>query len=43
MIKVACAHRNYFDTYDDVPKLCELRDKYEELEEEGKKLFCLYG
>lgn len=43
MIKVACARRNYFDTYDDVPKLCELRDKYEELKEEGKKLFCLYG
>lgn len=42
MIQIACTHRNYFGNYDDIPKLCELRDKYEELEEEGKKLFCMY-
>ena len=41
MIKVACEHRNYFDTYDDIPKLCELRDKYKEWIENGdpRKLF----
>lgn len=27
MIDVACKYRNYWGTYDDVPKLCELRDK----------------
>lgn len=26
MIEVACQYRNYWDNYDDVPKLCELRD-----------------
>lgn len=27
MIEVACQYRNYWGNYDDVPKLCELRDK----------------
>lgn len=44
MIKVACAYRNYFDNYDDVPKLCTLRDKYNEWIEndEKRKLFLEY-
>ena len=28
MIKVACTYRDYYGTYNSVPKLCELRDKY---------------
>lgn len=44
MIKVACAFRDYFDTYNSVPKLCELRDKYAEWIENGdpRKLFLEY-
>ena len=34
MIEVACHYRNYFDTYDDIPQLCELRDRMIEEEEE---------
>lgn len=44
MIKVACKYKDYFDTYNSVPKLCELRDKYIEWNEEEnpKKLFLEY-
>lgn len=42
MIKVACEYRDYFDTYNNVPKLCELRDKFDEIEEEGDHLFLEY-
>lgn len=43
MIKVACHNRNYWDNYNDVPKLCELRDKFDQLEEEKRKLYIMYG
>ena len=39
MISIACMYRNYWGTYDDVPKLCELRDEYDFLVENGKKLY----
>lgn len=42
MIKVACEYRNYWGTYDDIPKLCELRDEYDKLEEQGKHLYLSY-
>ena len=47
MIKVACEYRNYFDNYNDVPKLCELRDKliyWENNPDEanGRKMFYEY-
>lgn len=42
MIRVACENRNYFGTYDDVPKLCELRDEFDELEENGFHLYLEY-
>lgn len=45
MIKVACTHRDYFGTYDSVPKLCELRDEVLGWEQNGvkdKKLFVEY-
>lgn len=43
MIRVACEYRNYWDNYDDVPKLCELRDKCDEIFESGYKLFFEYN
>lgn len=42
MIEVACKHRNYWYNYNDVPKLCELRDKIEGWENDGWKLFLEY-
>lgn len=47
MIQVACKYRNYFDNYNDIPKLCELRDKLEYWENnpdeaDGRKLFYEY-
>ena len=47
MIQVACKYRNYFDNYNDVPKLCELRDKMEYWESNpeeanGRKMFYEY-
>jgi len=47
MIDVACHYRNYFDNYNDVPKLCELRDKLEYWqnnpdEADGRKLYYEY-
>lgn len=35
LIDIAIHNRNYFDTYNDVPKLCEARDDYEEKSEDG--------
>lgn len=46
MINVACHNRNYWDNYNDVPKLCELRDKLERAEDEGETdyhLYIMYG
>ena len=43
MIKVACSEPNYWGTYSDVPELCMLRDRYEQIKNEGKKLFVMYG
>ena len=42
MIEIACKYRNYFGTYDDIPKLCELRDEFEELEDNGFHLYFEY-
>ena len=45
MIRVACTYRDYFGTYDSVPKLCELRDEVLEWERNGiddKKLYVEY-
>ena len=28
LINVACHYRDYFDTYDTVPALCEIRDRF---------------
>ena len=45
MIKVGCEYRNYWNDYKDVPKLCELRDKMNEEDEDGERkyfLFCSY-
>ena len=47
MIQVSCRYRNYFDSYEDVPKLCELRDKLEYWENnpdeaQGRKLYYEY-
>ena len=48
MIKVACQYKNYWGNYNDVPKLCEIRDKFfdfynvEAEERFDKKLFLEY-
>lgn len=44
MIKVACTYKDYFGTYNSVPKLCELRDKYIGWieDEKPRKLFLEY-
>lgn len=44
MIRVACTYRDYFGTYDLVPKLCELRDRFIawEADEVPRKLFLEY-
>lgn len=44
MIRVACKYRDYFDTYNNIPLLCELRDKYREWQEneDPRKLFLEY-
>lgn len=45
IIRVACSVRDYFGTYDSIPKLCELRDEVKEWEENeitDKKLFVSY-
>lgn len=44
LIKVATEYKNYWGNYDDLPKLCELRDKYMEWEENGdpRKLYYEY-
>ena len=44
MIKIACQHRDYFGTYDNVARLCELRDRYNTLKEQGYHLYfnCSY-
>ena len=43
MIRVACEYRNYWDNYDDIPKLCELRDEYDMIIESGYKLYFEYN
>ena len=35
LINIAINNRNYFGTYNDIPKLCEVRDYYEEKSSEG--------
>ena len=44
MIRVACVYKDYFGTYNNIPKLCELRDKYIKWEtyEVPRKLFLEY-
>ena len=42
MIRVACEYRNYFGNYNDVPKLCELRDEFDSIIESGEKLYLEY-
>lgn len=42
MIQVACKYCNYWGKYDDVPVLCELRDEYDKLIEDGKHLYLEY-
>ena len=47
LIDVACRYRDYFDTFNNVPKLCELREKYfsefaDEEEIKDRKLFLEY-
>ena len=49
LINVACHYRNYFGTFDSVPALCELRDKYfgifnddEDETIKDRKLFLVY-
>lgn len=42
MITVACHYKDYFDTYNNIPKLCELRDRFDELEENGRHLYFEY-
>jgi len=43
MIQVACEYRNYFGNYNDIPKLCELRDEYDDIIESGDKLYLEYN
>lgn len=42
MIEVACKYPNYWGDYKDVPKLCELRDEFENIEEQGEHLYLSY-
>ena len=44
MIKVACTYKDYFGTYNNVPILCELRDKFIawKEDEDPRKLFLEY-
>ena len=44
MIEVACHYRDYFDSYSNVEKLCELRDKYAEWieAEDPRKMYLEY-
>ena len=46
LINVACHNRDYFYTFDNVPALCELRDKYFGIDHEvikNRKLFLTYN
>ena len=43
MISIGCEYRNYWDNYNDVPKLCELRDEFENLENNGFHLYLHYS
>lgn len=43
LVKIACEYRNYWYTYDDVSKLCELRDEYDSIIESGKHLYLEYN
>lgn len=42
MIKVACEYPDYFDSYQNVPKLCELRDAFDEVAEQGYHYYLEY-
>jgi len=42
MINVACHHTDYWDSYQNVPKLCELRDAFDEATEEGYHYYLEY-
>ena len=42
MIRVGCEYRNYWDNYNDVPKLCELRDEYDAIIDSGRHLYLEY-
>ena len=43
MIAVACHNRDYFDSYKNVPMLCELRDKIDEDESLGYHYYFTYN
>lgn len=39
LITIATNNRNYWGTYEDLPKLCEVRDDFEELSNNGWNYF----
>ena len=43
MIRAACEYRDYFGTYNNVPLLCELRDEFDTIEEDGYHLYLSYS
>ena len=42
MIKVACEYRDYFDSYQNIPKLSDIRDAFDEDEENGYHYYLEY-
>ena len=42
MIKIACEYKDYFDSYQNIPRLCELRDTFDDDEEKGYHYYLEY-
>lgn len=39
MLKYACHHRDYWNSFKSVPELCEILDRWDEMEEAGLHIF----
>lgn len=42
MIQVACKYRDYWDTYNNIPTLCELRDSFDDITNQGYHYYLEY-
>ena len=39
MLEIATHHRDYFNTFDSVAEICELLDRFDEIEEHGMHIY----